>query len=200
MFRNFSSQLAAAAVGNNKNSDGDKKTMSPTLRSDIYTAVDQASSWLAGGKGGGSLPGDGMSYGAVLATIQKHFPDTKIGIDSLGNTESEVAIVVGGVTSMVLEMSRWEGMAGGMAMKTWVDALGGAYARIGDDDGSLRKATIAKGITRGINQNADVSLMTKEFTAKIQIITCLKSLITRVYGVGSEEARRAEASLSSKFI
>ncbi|KAK0221199.1 hypothetical protein EDD85DRAFT_960366 [Armillaria nabsnona] len=192
MFRNFSSQLAAAAVGNNS---GDKKTMSPTLRSDIYTAVDQANSWLSGGKGG-SLPGDGVSYGAVLATIQKHFPDTKIGIDSLGNTESEVAIVVGGVTNMVLEMSKWEGMAGGMAMKTWVDALVGAYTRV---DGS-KKTMIAKGITRGINQNTDVSLITKEFTAKIQIITCLKSLITRVYGAGSEEARRAEASLSSKFI
>lgn len=169
MFRSFSNQLAAAAAaGNNAN---DKKTMSPTLRSDIYTAIDSAKTWIAGGKGG-SQPGDGVSYGAVLSSIQKHFPETKIGMDALGRADEETAVVVGGVTNMVLEMSKWEGMAGGMAMKTWIDALVSGYARV--DRGSHKDA-IARGIVKGINQNADISLMTKEFTAKIQIISCLKN-------------------------
>ncbi|KAF5353055.1 hypothetical protein D9758_008799 [Tetrapyrgos nigripes] len=195
MFRNLSSQLAAAAAGGN----AEQKSMSPTLRSDIYTAVDKTKSWLAG-NGGNGQAGDGVSYSNVLSIIQKHFPNVKIGLEGIGQTESEVGVIVGGVTNMVLEMSKWEAMAGGMAMRTWTDALVNAYASIpGEGPDGRRKEVVARGITRGI-KNADVALMTKDFTTKIQIISSLKSLSARLYGAGSEEARRAEAALSSKFI
>lgn len=166
MFRNLSSQLAAAATGNNAEA---KKVLSPTLRSDIYSAVDQAKSWITGGRG---QAGDGVSYGVILSTIQKHFPQTKLGLESVGHAESEVAVIVGGITNMVMEYSKWESMSGGMAMRTWVDGLVDAY---GKANPGARKDMIAKGITRGINQNTDVSLMTKDFTARIQIISCLKT-------------------------
>jgi len=192
MFRNLSSQLAAAAAGNSST----EKKMSPTLRSDIYSAIDQAKSWVTGGVGGGQA-GDGVSYGALLSLIQKHFPKVEMGMDSIGQTDNELAVIAGGITNMLLEMSKWEGMASGMAMRTWVDALGEAYGRI---PAGSRKEMVARGITRGIAQNTDVSLMTREFTTKIQIISCLKTLTARLYGQGTPEARQAEATLSSKFI
>ncbi|KAG5641222.1 hypothetical protein DXG03_005697 [Asterophora parasitica] len=165
MFRNFSSQLAAATTGKEEA----KKVMNPNLRSDIYTVVDQARVWISGSRG---QPGDGVSYGAILSTIQKHFPSVKLGLESVGHVESEVAAIVGGITNMIMEYSMWESMSGGMAMRTWVDGLVAAYgkATLGP-----KKDAIAKGITRGINQNTDVTLMTKEFTARIQIISALKS-------------------------
>jgi hypothetical protein len=166
MFRNLNSQLPAA----NANAEA-KKVMSPALRPDIYSAIDQTKSWLIGGIGEGQA-GDGVSFGPIMSKIQKHFPDTKLGLESIGQVESEVAVVVGGVTNMVLEMSKWEGMAGGMAMRTWVDGLVEAHGRVSLRE---RKEMVAKGITRGVNQNADVTLMTKEFTTKIQIISALKT-------------------------
>ncbi|KAF9058680.1 hypothetical protein BDP27DRAFT_1432408 [Rhodocollybia butyracea] len=172
----------------------DKKSISPSLRSDIYTAIDQFKAWINGGLG---QAGDGVSYTSVLNTIQKHFPNAKIGLESLGQTEVEVAVVVGGVTNMILEMSKWEALGGGMAMRTWVDNLGNVYASIPP---STKKETIGRGIVRGLNQNTDYSLMTREFTAKIQIISCLKSLFPKIYGAGSEQTRQAEAMLSSKLI
>jgi len=191
MFRQFSNQLAAAI----KTTDA-PKAISPTLRSDIYTAMDQTKTWLIGGGLGGQA-GDGMSYGSVLATIQKHFPDTKMGLENIGSAENEVSVVVCGVTNMVLEMSKWEGMAGGMAMRTWADALVEAHGRL---PAGSRKDGVAKGIVRGVSQNTDISLMTREFTAKIQIISSLKSVCSRIYGAGSAEARQAEAILSSRLI
>ncbi|KAF9461829.1 hypothetical protein BDZ94DRAFT_1262718 [Collybia nuda] len=193
MFRNLSSQLAAAATGSNAEA---KKVMSPNLRSDIYSAIDQAKSWIIGGLGGGQA-GDGVSYGAILSTIQKHFPEAKLGLESVGHAEGEVAVIVGGITNMTMEFSKWESMSGGMAMRTWVDGLVEAHGRVAPGS---RKDSIAKGITRGINQNTDVTLMTKDFTAKIQIISCLKTVSTRIYGPGSDEARQGEAVWSSKFI
>ncbi|KAG5653122.1 hypothetical protein H0H81_002189 [Sphagnurus paluster] len=165
MFRNFSSQLVAAATGKEEA----KKVMNPNLRSDIYTVVDQTKMWVAGTRG---QPGDGVSYNAILATIQKHFPHAKLGLEAVGNAESEVAVVVGGITNMIMEYSMWESMPGGMAMRTWVDGLVAAYGKAA---AGIRRDAIAKGITRGINQNTDVSLMTKDFTTRIQIISALKS-------------------------
>ncbi|RDB20684.1 hypothetical protein Hypma_012202 [Hypsizygus marmoreus] len=191
MFRNLSSQLTAAATGSNGEA---KKVMSPTIRADIYSTVDQAKSWVTGGRG---QAGDGVSYGAILSTIQKHFPQLKLGLESVGNVESEVALIVGGITNMILEYSKWESMSAGMAMRTWVDSLLDAYGKASP---GARKGLIAKGITRGINQNTDVSLMTKEFTARIQIISCLKTVSSRIYGSGTDEARQGEAVWSSKFI
>ena len=86
-----------------------------------------------------------------------------------------MAVVVGGVTNMILTMSKWDGMAGGMAMRTWVDTLIETYAQVPNDSGRRTKESIAKGITRGINQNTDVTLMTREFAARIQIISLLKT-------------------------
>ncbi|TFK45130.1 hypothetical protein BDQ12DRAFT_674188 [Crucibulum laeve] len=192
MFRSFTNQLAAAASNNAEA----KKVMSPTLRSDIYSVVDKTKSWMISGLGGGQA-GDGVSYGPILAIIQKHFPDLKLGLEFVGQTEGEVAMIVGGITNMVMEFSKWEGMAGGMAMRTWVDTLVEAYNRV---SAGARKDMIAKGITRGLNQNTDVTLMTKEFAARIQIISCLKTVSARIFGVGTDEARQSEAVWSSKFM
>ncbi|KAJ7702808.1 Neutral/alkaline non-lysosomal ceramidase-domain-containing protein [Mycena rosella] len=137
--------------------------------------------------GGLGQAGDGVSYGSVLATIQRHFPDANMGLENMG---SEVSVVVCGVTNLIIEMSRWEGMAGGMAMRTWSDALVEMHGRLPTVS---RKDGVAKGIVRGVSQNTDIGLMTKEFTAKIQIISSLKSVCARVYGAGSAEARQAEA-------
>ncbi|KAG6816656.1 hypothetical protein H0H87_004299 [Tephrocybe sp. NHM501043] len=165
MFRNFSSQIAAAAVSK----DDSKKVMSPTLRSDVYKVVDQAKVWISGTRG---QAGDGVSYGALLSTIQKHFPEVKLGLESVGHAEHEVALIVGGITNMIMEYSMWDSMSGGLAMRTWVDSLIGAYGKAATGQ---KKDAIAKGITRGINHNTDVNLMTKDFTARIQIISALKS-------------------------
>jgi hypothetical protein len=73
---------------------------------------------------------------------------------------------------VILEMSKWEGMAGGMAMRTWSDALVEAHGRL---PAGSRKDSVGKGIVRGVSQNTDITLMTKEFTAKIQIISSLKN-------------------------
>ena len=73
MFHNFSSQLAAAATGTNAEA---KKVMSPTLRSDIYSAMDKTKNWVIGGLSAGQA-GDGVSFGAILSIIQTHFPNAK---------------------------------------------------------------------------------------------------------------------------
>ncbi|KAG6811731.1 hypothetical protein H0H92_006083 [Tricholoma furcatifolium] len=191
MFRNLSSQIAAAAVSKG---DGKKKVMSPTLRSDIYSAIDLTKPWISGRRG---QAGDGVSYGAILSTIQKHFPETKLGLEAVGHTESEIALIVGGITNMILEYSMWESMSGGLAVRTWVDALIEAYGAVAAKE---QRDAIAKGITRGINHNTNVSLMTKDFTARIQIISALKRVSSQIYGSGTDEARQAEAVWSSKFM
>ena len=215
MFRSLSKLAAAGA-----NTTEASKAMSPTLRADIYTAIDQTKLWIIGGVGGGQA-GDGVSFGSIVSTIQKHFPETTMGLESMAQVESETAIVVGGITNMILEMSKWDGMAGGMAMRTWVEALSEAYTRVAKTAPGGRKDQIANGITRGVNQNTDVTLMTREFAARIQIISTLKTgmwllfqscseqnpspfidcvVNTRIYGVGSDQARQGEALWSSKFI
>jgi len=193
MFRNFASQLTTAAGAN----DRTKKVPSPTLRSDIYSLVDKTPGWIAGGQSGGQA-GDGVSYGALLALIQKHIPETKkLGLEFFGQLDSEIAIVVGGVTNMILELSRWEHMSAGMAMRTWVDSLVDGYFKASSES---RKDLIAKGIMRGLNGYTDATLLTKDLTTRIQIITCLKTVSSRIYGPGTEEARQNEAIWSSKFI
>lgn len=168
MFRNFASQLTAAAGAN----DRAKKAPSPTLRSDIYSLVDKTPGWIAGGQSGGQA-GDGVSYGALLALIQKHIPETKkLGLEFFGQLDSEIAIIVGGVTNLILELSRWEDMSAGMAMRTWVDSLVDGYFKVSNES---RKELIAKGIMRGLNRYTDATLLTKDLTTRIQIITCLKT-------------------------
>jgi len=193
MFRNFANQLTAAAGTNG----GAKKVPSPTLRSDIYSLVDKTPGWMAGGQSGGQA-GDGVSYDALLALIQKHIPETKkLGLEFFGQLDSEIAIVVGGVTNLILELSRWENMSAGMAMRTWVDSLVDGYFKASSES---RKDLIAKGIMRGLNRYTDATLLTKDLTTRIQIITCLKTVSSRIYGPGTDEARQNEAMWSSKFI
>jgi len=193
MFRNLASQLTTGSGGTNADA---KKVMAPSLREDIYSTVDKAKSWIIGGLGGGQA-GDGVSYGTILSIIQKHFPELKLGLESIGHADGEVAMIVGGITNMIMELSKWEGMTGGMAMRTWTDTLVEAHGRIG---AGSRKDMIAKGITRGLNHNTDITLVTREFTSRIQIISCLKTVSTRIYGAGTDEARQSEAIWSSKFI
>ncbi|KIK93882.1 hypothetical protein PAXRUDRAFT_828534 [Paxillus rubicundulus Ve08.2h10] len=174
MFKNWQMTLETAS-----GAKADAKTMSPTLRTDIYSSVDQAKPWLIGGGlgAGGRQAGDGVSFQPILTTIQKHFPDMKLGLESVGNVEAEVAVIVAGVTNMALEMSKWDGMAGGMTMRTWVNTLSDAHGKIpaSPDARGNRKDQVGRGITRGINQLTDVTLMTREFAARIQIISLLKS-------------------------
>jgi len=174
----------------------DTKSMSPTLRSDIYSAVDQVKAWTIGGLGSGTA-GDGVSYNRILKIIQVHFPDTKLGLDFSHGAEKELAVIVGGVTNMVLELGKWDSMAGAMAMRTWVDTLVEAQRQVDDEP---RKDAVAEGITKGINQNTDVTLVPKEFATRIGIVSALKSVNSRLYDAGSDEARRAEAIFSSKFL
>ncbi|KAH6910210.1 hypothetical protein BKA70DRAFT_1100693 [Coprinopsis sp. MPI-PUGE-AT-0042] len=190
MFRSLVSQLAQ--TGN----PTEKKTMSPELRSDMYDAFEKIKAWLSGSLGSGQA-GDGVSYAPILTVLQKHIPNLKMGLEAVGHVEHEVAVITGGVTNLVLEFSRWEPMAGGMAIRTWSDALVNTHKQL--PSGS-KKDTVAKGIARGINYNSDVSLMTQEFASKIQIVSCLKSVSSRLYGVGSDEARQSEAIWSSKLM
>jgi len=162
-------QISAGAT----KSANTKKVLSPALRPDIYTLVDQTKSWMIGhgGSSNAGQPGDGLSYKSLFSTIQKHFPNTpqKPGMELHSQAEGEIAIVVGGVTNMILELSKWEGMAAGMAMRTWVDGLVEAHSK------ASQKTTIAQGVSRGLGQFTDASLLTKDFTTRIQIISCLKT-------------------------
>ncbi|TFK68461.1 hypothetical protein BDN72DRAFT_821154 [Pluteus cervinus] len=187
MFRDLLSSVTSGA---------ENKSLPPTLRSDIYDAVDQVKAWTIGALGSGKA-GDGVSYNRVLTIIQNHLPNTTLGLESIGSTENELSVIVGGVTNMILELSKWEGMAAGMAMNTWIDALVEAHARV--EPGS-RRDSVAKGITKGINDYTDVTLVPKEFTVKIGIISTLKNVGSRIYGAGSSEARSGEAVWSSKFL
>ncbi|KAH0829025.1 hypothetical protein J3R83DRAFT_2479 [Lanmaoa asiatica] len=74
MFKNWQHTLATTTAGASK---ADAKTMSPTLRGDIYTALDQVKPWLIGATP--RCAGDGVSYQPILAIIHKHFPDLKLG-------------------------------------------------------------------------------------------------------------------------
>ncbi|KAF9525004.1 hypothetical protein CPB83DRAFT_860391 [Crepidotus variabilis] len=191
MFGNFTSRLT------NSNSSTEKKVLSPTLRPDIYSLVDQTKIWLLSDSTAGQ-PGDGVTYGPLLTVIQKHIPSVKKpGLEAFGQVEGEVAVIVGGITSMILELSRWEGLSSGMAMRTWVDGLVDAHSKATT---ATRKDAIAKGITHGLNRFTDASLLTKDFTTRIQVISCLKTVSSRIYGAGTEEARQSEAMWSSKFI
>jgi len=186
MFRNLASQLTTGTSSSDK-----KKALSPTLRPDIYTLIDKTQAWIVGGgQSGHGQAGDGVSYNALLTPIQKHLPEqTKpLGVlESFGQLDSEIGVIVGGITNLILELSKWEGMSSGMAMRTWVDTLVDGYFRASSE---ARKELIAKGILRGLNQYTDATLLTKDFTTRIQIITCLKTVSSRIYGQGAMKPDR----------
>jgi len=170
MFRNLTSQLAGVSSADSK------KALSPALRPDIYHLIDGFKPWAGGGSGGvggkGSA-GDSVSYKPLLEVILKHLPETKkLGLEAFGQAESEIAAVVGGITNMILELSRWEGMSATMAMRTWVDTLVDVHANAPSEE---KGQGIARGITRGLGQSTDFSLLTKDFTSRISIISSLKT-------------------------
>jgi len=195
MFRNLSGTLAAAnAVYGGKT----EKPMSPCLRSDIYVLMDQVKPWLVADLDR-ARAGDGVSYSGLMSIIKKHFPDAKLGLDSRGDTEGEVSVVVSGITNMIFEMSRWDGMMSGLAMKTWVEVLGEAYLQVAAANEGSKTDLIRKGISKGVEM-ADTALVTKEFAVRLQLISLLKNVNAKLYGAGSAEARSGSALWSSRFI
>lgn len=166
MFRDFLSHSTPSSVVG----DGAAQSLSPALRSNIYSAIDQVKSWTIGGLSCGTA-GDGVSYGHILTIINQHFPDVQVGFESRGSAERELAVIVGATTNMILELSRWDGMASGMALRTWAESLAEAHGRL--EEGS-RKDNVARGITRGVNENTNVALIPTEFVTKIQVISVLK--------------------------
>jgi len=182
MFRSLTSQLAGVSGGGGVGVDSSKKALSPALRPDIYQLIDGFKPWASGsnvsgttgaGSAGGGTAGDSVSYKPLLDIILKHLPETKkLGLESFGQAESEIGLIVGGVTNMILELSKWEGMSATMAMRTWVDTLVEVHNAAVDE---TRKAQIGKGITRGFGQSTDFGLLTKDFTSRISIISSLKT-------------------------
>jgi len=85
--------------------------------------MEHVKTWLTG-ELGCARAGDGMSYSEHMNIIQKHFPDAKMEFNSIGNTDAEVSKVVSGITNMILELSKWDGVMSGVAMKTWKGDLG----------------------------------------------------------------------------
>jgi len=195
MFKNLNISFATPVNGGTADTP---QAMAPSLRTDLYSLMDQVKPWLIGDAGRGRA-GDGVNYSEPMNTIQKYFPDAKMGLEFMGSAEGEASVVVCGVVNMILEMSKWDGMMGGMAMRTWVDILAGVYAKAAAANPGSRTNLLRKGISRGVEM-ADVSLVTKEFAVRIQIISLLKSVDAKLYGVGSEEARRSDTLWNSRFI
>ncbi|KIM86049.1 hypothetical protein PILCRDRAFT_816592 [Piloderma croceum F 1598] len=195
MFRNLNSTLAAANAVNGRKTD---KSMSPNLRSDIYAAMDQVKPWLTGDLSR-ARAGDGVSYSEPMNIIQKHFPETNMGLDSIGNTEGETSVVVSGITNMILELSKWDGMMSGLAMKSWAKVLEEAYGMAAAANPGSRTESIRNGISMGVEMT-DATLMTKEFAVRLLLVSLLKNINSKLYGAGSAEARRGDALWSSRFI
>jgi len=195
MFRNLNISLSVPANSGKNNA---AQAMVPSLRTDLYTLMDQVKPWLVGDMGRGKA-GDGVNYSWAMNVIQKYFPDAKMGLGDMGNTEGETLVVVRGVINMILELSKWDGMMGGMVLRTWVTALGDVCTRAAAANPENRADLLRKGISRAVEM-ADISLMTKEFAVRIQIISLLKSVDAQLYGVGSEEARQSDALWNSRFI
>jgi len=187
MFRNLSSTLAAANAVHGAKTEN---SMSPNLRSDIYTAMDEVKPWLIGDLSR-ARAGDGVSYSGLMNIIQKHFPDAKMGLHSMGNTEGEASVVVSGVTNMILELSRWfvshlstksacphlslrDGMMSGVAMKTWMNVLEDAYVRATAANPEGRSDSMRRGISNGVEMT-NATLMTKEFAVRLQLVSLLKN-------------------------
>jgi len=173
------------------------RNLSSSLRSDIYTVMEHVKTWLTG-ELGCARAGDGMSYSEHMNIIQKHFPDAKMEFNSIGNTDAEVSKVVSGITNMILELSKWDGVMSGVAMKTWVNVLEKAYIMAAAADEG-RTTLIRKGISEGV-ELTDVALMTKEFAVRLELVSLLKNVNTKLYGAGSVEAQRGDALWNSRFI
>jgi hypothetical protein len=202
MFRGLANSLTQAVT----EGDAEKKTLSPSLRPDIYNLIDLCKTWIAGQPGSRSgQAGDGSSFSPMLETISKHLPDMQRSLTReaySAQAEGEIAAVVGGVTSLILLLSSFEGqgLTAGMAARTWADALVEVCKRTQAAGPEARGKATAKGIVRGLTQITDTTLLTKDFTTRIGIISTLKTVSSRIHGAGTDEARQADALWSSKFM
>ncbi|KZT35711.1 hypothetical protein SISSUDRAFT_1064252 [Sistotremastrum suecicum HHB10207 ss-3] len=187
------------------------KSIHPELRNDIYSLIDLSKPWLSSStlpstssSSGFQGAGDGVSYSLLLPLIVKHFPGTSLTVPSM-----EVEVIVGGITNCVFELGKWDGMAGVMAMRTWVEALKDSFdvcksnAKKLDsgrkEEAEERIRAIGEGIVYGVNHLTDPTLVTKEFAPRVQIYSLLKQVATIVYGKGAEKTRQAEALWSSRY-
>jgi hypothetical protein len=103
----------------------------------------------------------------IQAIVDKHFPGTQIN-----RCTDEVPVLVGGLTNMILEYSKTEGLPGAMALRTFTDKLITALNAL---DGSDKKSSVGEGIARGFTQVADPALATREFTPRVQIVGSFKN-------------------------
>ncbi|KAG8789694.1 hypothetical protein FRB91_011890 [Serendipita sp. 411] len=183
-------QSGGATEGGNSNTNSSSNSKGATpaqLRADIYTCVDQISIWIASGKAE-----NGIDYRSTLAIIERHFPGTQVNL-----TTDEVAVLVGGLTNMIFEFSKADGISGAMAFRTFTDKLLVSWNSIEDKE---KKIPVGEGIIRGLNQIADPGLATREFAPRVQMVGSLKNLTAAVYGKGSAEARNADVVWQSRFI
>jgi hypothetical protein len=159
----FLAQLFAPS--NNQTSTSTTKTTNVSdidiqiLRTDIYKCISSASDWLS------SNAGDGLSYRPIFEIVTHYFPLTTINLP--GSVSEEVPPIVGAICNMILEYGKKEGMAGAMAMESWVNKL------IKVIEGPRGKE-VGEAIALGVNQKCDASLVTKEFAPKVQMIKNLK--------------------------
>jgi hypothetical protein len=65
-------------------------------------------------------------------------------------------------------------MMSGVAMKTWLEALGEAYVRAAAANQGNRSDLIRKGISKGVEMT-NAALLTKEFAVRLQLISLLKN-------------------------
>ncbi|PVG04576.1 hypothetical protein CPB86DRAFT_777859 [Serendipita vermifera] len=170
--------------------NGSKGATPAQLRADIYTGIDSLSLWISSGKAE-----NGIDYRSILALVDKHFPGTQIN-----RCTDEVPVLVGGLTNMILEYSKTEGLPAAMALRTFMDKLISALNALDGSEDKQKKTSVGEGIARGFTQVADPALATREFTPRVQIVGSFKNLAAAIYGKGSAEARNADVVWASRFI
>lgn len=99
--------------------------------------------------------------------VEKHFPGTEIN-----RCTDEVPVLVGGLTNMIFEYSKTEGLPGAMALRTFTERMVDAWKKVESDES---RQSISRGIVRGINEFADPGLATKEFAPRVQIMGSLRN-------------------------
>jgi len=91
----------------------------------------------------------------------------------------EIPTVVGGVTNLVLALGRADGLAGVLAARAWTNALEAVCNK-------TRTDAWRRGVLEGINQRADMSLLTSEFSPRLQVIQMLRSGELPHFSTGDE--------------
>ncbi|KAF8311869.1 hypothetical protein DL93DRAFT_2036969, partial [Clavulina sp. PMI_390] len=171
-----------------------KSTATPTvLREDLSKAVQEAERWLSS-----STPGDGYSFKPIHIILCPHYPELDVPF-GCGPTE-EVAIVVGAITNMALEVGFLESWNGVVAMRNWIDALQRVikvWKAKKDDPAGTR---ICEAIVLGVNTRSDPTSLAKDLASKMQIVGMLKTVAQSVYGKGASETRQSDAFWGTQLI